>query len=137
MSRKRTIPELGPLEFTLLRILWKRPPASAREVLDAYNRHAGKPLKYTTVMTLLTRMAEKGVLGVDRERQPFQFSPKVGREQMLRQRVSEFVDLFFDGRPSELALRLVEEGPLSDETLQRLEATLRRHRENAESADRK
>ncbi len=135
MTRKKTIPELGPLEFTLLRILWKRPAVSAREVLDAYNRHADKPLKYTTVMTLLTRMAEKGVLEVDRQRQPFQFSPVVGREQMLRQRVREFVDVFFDGRPSELALRLVEEGPLSDETLRRLEATLRRHRESSGSGD--
>lgn len=136
MNRKSPVPELGPLEFRLLRILWKRSPASARDVLETHNRQAAKPLKYTTVMTLLTRMAEKGVLDVDRERQPFQFSPAVGREQMLRQRVREFVDLFFDGRPAELALRLVEEGPLSDETLNRLEATLRRHRQGSEDDER-
>ncbi|UCF38397.1 MAG: BlaI/MecI/CopY family transcriptional regulator, partial [Acidobacteriota bacterium] len=71
----------------------------------------------------------KGVLLVDRERQPFQFVPKISEEQILKQRTREFVDLFFDGRPVELALRLVESSDLSEESIQRLEAMLVRHRE--------
>jgi hypothetical protein len=47
---------------------------------------------------------------------------------MLRQRVSEFVDLFFDGQPVDLAVRLVEETDLSEESLKRLEETLERHK---------
>lgn len=124
----KLIPELGPLEFKLLRTLWRISPASAREVQEEYNRRSGKSLKYTTVMTLLTRMADKGVVRVDRERQPFKFAPAISREQMLRQRVREFVDLFFDGEPVDLAVRLVEETDLSEESLRRLEAILERHR---------
>lgn len=125
---RRKIPELGPLEFKLLRTLWRISPASAQEVREEHNRKSGKDLKYTTVMTLLTRLAEKGVLKVDRERQPFQFVPAVTREQMLRQRVNEFVDLFFDGQPVDLAVRLVEETDLSEESLKRLEETLERYK---------
>lgn len=127
MLRKK-IPELGPLEFDLVRTLWRISPATAKEVQQEYNQESGKDLKYTTVMTLLTRLTEKQVLRVDRERQPFKFVPAVNREQILRQRVRDFVDLFFDGRPVELALRLVEETDLSEAALQRLEATLERHR---------
>jgi predicted transcriptional regulator len=133
MARTETIPELGPLEFKLLQILWKRSPATAREVLDDYNRSAPKKLKYTTVMTLLTRLAEKGALGVDRKRQPFQFQPVFSRDQMIRQRVSDFVDRFFDGSPIELALRLVEETPLSEAAVQELEDLLRRSKETSGS----
>ncbi len=133
---RRQIPELGPLEFKLLRTLWRISPASAREVQEEYNRKSGKDLKYTTVMTLLTRLAEKGVLKVDRERQPFKFLPAVCREQMLRQRVSEFVDLFFDGQPVDLAVRLVEETDLSEESLRRLEETLERHKSFPRSRER-
>lgn len=129
MTRKSSlIPDLGPVEFKLLRILWRRHPASAREVQDEYNARSRKNLKYTTVMTLLTRMAEKGVLAVDRERQPFQFSPVVNREQILGQRVHEFVETFFDGRPLDLALRLVEESEVTEDTLERLEEMLERYR---------
>ena len=125
MTRKNPVPELGPLEFSLLRILWKKSPATAGEVLEEYNARSSRPLAYTTVMTLLTRLVEKGVLRADRERQPFEFSPRVGREAVLKQRVREFVDVFFDGRAADLAVRLVEEGPLSPEATRRLEELLR------------
>jgi len=126
------IPELGPLEFRLLRILWKLQPATARGVLEVYNSSVSKELKYTTIMTLLTRMVEKGVLKVDRSRQPFHFSTNVGRDQMLTQRMHEFVDVFFDGQAVDLAVRLVEENPLSEEALLRLESILRRQKETGD-----
>lgn len=131
MADKNGIPELGPLEFQLLRLLWRKAPSTARQVLERYNRQAEKKLKYTTVMTLLTRMVEKGVLTVDRSRQPFYFRAAVGREQMLRQRIVEFVELFFEGRALDLAVRLVEENALSAESIERLEGILRKHRQRA------
>lgn len=132
--RGTLVPDLGPLEHHLLRIIWRISPASAREVLDAHNRSADKVLAYTTVMTLLTRMAEKGALTVDRSRQPFLFTAAISREQMLAQRVRDFVDQFFDGQSTELALKLVEESPISAESLQRLEEILKQHRRNSPSA---
>jgi BlaI family penicillinase repressor len=135
MLRAGDVPELGPLEFRLLRILWKKAPATARDVLDCYNRTAARKLKYTTIMTLLTRMVEKRVLTVERTRQPFHFSASVGREQMLRQRLREFVDLFFDGSSVDLALRLVQETPLSEESIQRLEETLHRQKQSGEQPE--
>ena len=128
MKKRPDIPELGPLEFQLMRILWEAQPVTAREVLEAHNKIARRSLKYTTVMTLLTRMVEKGVLRVDRSGIPFRFRPCVARDQILRQRLCEFVDLFFDGRAVDLALRLVEEEHLSEETVHRLERLLRRSR---------
>ena len=128
MARK-PVPELGPLEFSLLGILWQSGPATAGEVLEAYNTQARKPLAYSTVITLLSRMADKRILKVDRERQPFRFSPAVTREQLLRQRVRDFVGTFFGGRAVDLAVRLVEEEPLSEESIKQLEAALRKHKE--------
>jgi len=134
MAERKTVPDLGPLEHQLLRILWRQSPASARDVLDEYNHAADKPLAYTTVMTLLTRMVEKGALEVDRARQPFLFSPAVSREQMLTQRVREFVNQFFDGQAAELAVHLVEEQALPDETIRRLEALIEGHRTRRETS---
>ena len=126
--KKRSVPELGPLEFKLLRILWRHESLTAPQVLEEYNLQAGTPLAYTTIMTLLGRMAEKGVLKVNRERQPYRFSAGVSRELMLRQRVSDFVNNFFDGRPDELVMRLIEEMPPSEDSVRMLEEVLREHK---------
>jgi len=127
---KNRIPELGPLEFKLLRILWKHDSLTAPQVLEEHNRQAKTPLAYTTVMTLLGRLSEKGVLKVSRERQPYRFSAAVGRDQMLRQRVRDFVNVFFEGEPLDLVKRLVEDTPLSDESVDKLEQVLRERKKS-------
>ena len=131
--KKKTVPELGPLEFKLLRILWKHDWLTAPQALEEYNRRAEAPLAYTTVMTLLGRLVEKGVLKVSRERQPYRFSAAISREQMLRQRVRDFVNLFFEGQPLDLVMRLVEDTPLSEESVQRLEDVLREQKSKSKS----
>ena len=130
---KKTVPELGPLEFKLLRIFWKHDSLTAPQALEEYNQQAKKPLAYTTVMTLLGRLADKGVLKVNRERQPYRFSAAINREQMLRQRVRDFVNVFFEGQPLDLVMRLFEDTPLSEESVNKLEAVLREHKSKSKS----
>lgn len=125
MTSRPQVPELGPVEFAILRVLWRRPGATAGEVQEEYNRRRSRALAYTTVMTLLTRLVEKGVVSAERDRQPFRFSARVGREALLKQRVREFVDVFFDGSAADLAVRLVEDGPLPEDAVRRLEELLR------------
>lgn len=134
MRKKHQIPDVGPLEYQLLRILWKESPRTSRQVMDELNRKYRRNLKYTTIMTLLTRLVEKGLLVADRERQPFQFRPAVSRENLVRQRLQEFVDLFFDGRPADLALRLVAESEFSEESIERLEKMLGHQRESSRTS---
>ena len=133
MSPRKQIPELGPLEFKLVRLLWQCGSLTAPEVLEAYNEQAETPLAYTTVRTLLGRLVDKGALTANKERQPYRFSPAITREQTLRQRISEFVDVFFEGEPVELALRLVQDTPLSEESVEKLEQVLREHKSKAKS----
>lgn len=123
MKLKR-LPELGPLELKILRVLWAEESLTAPQVLEKHNQRAKNRLAYTTVMTLLGRLVEKGMLKVDRTRQPYQFSALIPKERILRQRIHDFVNLFFDGQPLDLATRLVEESPLSDADVARLENIL-------------
>ncbi|MGH9244671.1 MAG: BlaI/MecI/CopY family transcriptional regulator [Acidimicrobiales bacterium] len=54
---------LGPLEAAVMTTVWRsEEPVSVRDVLDVLNRSRAQPLAYTTVMTTLARLAEKGVL---------------------------------------------------------------------------
>lgn len=54
---------LGPLEADVVRAVWAAGTAvSVRDVLDRLNDGRRPPLAYTTVMTVMSRLAEKGIL---------------------------------------------------------------------------
>lgn len=59
-----------------MEILWSAKAAmTVREVLQAANRGRPDPLAYTTVMTILSRLAEKGILARRREGRGFVYEP--------------------------------------------------------------
>jgi predicted transcriptional regulator len=54
---------LGSLESEIMEVLWgARRPLTVREALDALNDNRTPPLAYTTVLTVMSRLAEKGAL---------------------------------------------------------------------------
>lgn len=54
---------LGPLEAEIMRAMWQTgSPMTVREVLERLNDDRDAPLAYTTVMTVMARLAEKDVL---------------------------------------------------------------------------
>jgi predicted transcriptional regulator len=54
---------LGPLEADVVRAAWAAGgPVSVRDLLDRINKRRRKPLAYTTVMTVMSRLTEKGVM---------------------------------------------------------------------------
>jgi predicted transcriptional regulator len=55
---------LGPLEAAIMKVMWATDqPLSVRDVFQQLNRRRARPLAYTTVMTVMARLAEKGILG--------------------------------------------------------------------------
>jgi predicted transcriptional regulator len=56
-----TVKLLGPLGAEVMRVLWSAAePVAVRAVLDRLNTGRAEPLAYTTVMTVLTRLTERG-----------------------------------------------------------------------------
>lgn len=65
-------------------VLWEADQAhTVREVLDALNRQRRQPLAYTTVMTVLTRLADKGALLRHQQGRSFTYAPLVADEAAL------------------------------------------------------
>lgn len=108
-------PDLSPAELRVMKALWAIDRGSVAEVRAELARR-GHDLAYTTVMTLLGRLATKGAVSVCKEREPFYYHPVHRRESVLRDRLRDFVREVFDGEAQSLVLNLVE-----DETLSRAE----------------
>jgi len=113
-------PELTPAELRVMKALWELGRGSVAEV-RAKLATRGHEVAYTTVMTLLGRLAAKQAVAVDKTREPFVYKPAHRRESVLRERLREFVHEVFDGKADSLVLRLVEDETLSRADLQRIE----------------
>ena len=129
----QTGPHITAAELRIMKVLWASGTGTVRNVLDSLPDGGGGPPAYTTVMTLMKQLAEKGALKVDRERQPFVYKPAVRRDRVLGQRVAHFLQSVFDGRAEDLVLHLAKEANLSAEDLRRIEANIKKH----EQADRR
>jgi BlaI family transcriptional regulator, penicillinase repressor len=114
------IPHLTAAEFEILKVLWRLDLATVAEVRAAQTQRGAAPA-YTTVMTLLGRLATKGAVLVDRSREPFVYRAAHRRESVIGSRVRAFLQDVFDGKADSLVLHLVEDAALSVEELRSIE----------------
>lgn len=103
-----------------MKALWEVGSGSVADVRAELAKR-GQELAYTTVMTLLGRLAGKRAVLVDRVREPFVYRPAHRRESVLRDRLREFVREVFDGQAESLVLNLVEDESLSRAELRAIE----------------
>jgi BlaI family penicillinase repressor len=114
-------PELTPAEFNVMKALWHLRRATVGDVRAELSRRDGSDLAYTTVMTLLGRLAAKGAVSVDKAREPFVYRAAYRKESVLRDRLRAFLHDVFEGDADQLVMRLVENESLSLEELRDLE----------------
>ena len=119
---------LGPLEVTVMDILWARGESNVHDVVDRLDR----PLAYTTVMTTLDRLYKKGLLARRKLDRAFLYAPALDRTQWEHKRAGDFVAGFLSaGEPSRdlLISCLVEAVGRHDEALlDELEKKIQRRR---------
>lgn len=111
--------ELGEAELAVLRVLWDHGPLTVREVMQHLHER-GRRVAYTTVMTFLSRLEQKGILASDKGDVAYVYRPKVTRERVTESRMNAVLDELFDGAAGPAVLHLVENQRLSPEDLARL-----------------
>ena len=121
MGRKPA--RISEAEQQLLQLLWDESPLGAAELAERAPADRGWSL--TTVKTLLSRLVAKGVLGVEPEGRRVLYRPLVARETVASNQAGRLIDRLFGGRVSPLVAQLAEEGQLSKDDLEELEALVR------------
>ena len=124
-----TFADLGPLEQSVLELLWAHGESSVQDVAQRIAR----PLAYTTVMTTLDRLYKKGVLDRRQVDRAFHYTARFSREEMQRRYASAFVDGFLGGESSVLFSCLVDAvGQYDAALLDELEEQIRKKRRQIE-----
>jgi predicted transcriptional regulator len=76
---------MGPTEAKLMDLAWEKKSLTVKEALFYLGRRTD--LAYTTVMTILGRLADKGLLKKTRDGRQFVYTPVVGKAEYLKQRI--------------------------------------------------
>ena len=108
--------ELGELEREILSVVWRAGNATAEQVREQLD----KPLKDSTVRTVLRRLEEKGYLTHALENRTYLYRPAESRQRVAGRAVQRIVDWFCDGSVEALLVGMVDSEVLDRAELQRL-----------------
>ncbi len=103
--------KLSPGEFEILKILWKLESATVAQVRAQYPRDLAPA--YTTVMTLLGRLADKNAVRIGKEHRPFRYLRALQRATMLRRELDYFVKRIYEGDAQLLLQHLLGDAHLT------------------------
>ena len=80
----------GELQLAIMKVVWEQQPVSVSDVLTALNQKK-RHLAYTTVMTILNRLTEKGWLKAEKQGRAFLYRAAYSREEAEATAVGEVV----------------------------------------------
>jgi BlaI family transcriptional regulator, penicillinase repressor len=108
--------DLGELERSILLIVWRLGNVTAEQVREEMPR----PLKDSTIRTVLRRLEEKGYLAHSVENRTFLYRPAESRQRVAGRAVKRIVDWFCEGSVEALLVGMVDSKILGRDELQRL-----------------
>ena len=119
-----------PAELEVLNILWDQGPSTVRDVMECLNPN--RPRGYTTVMSLLNVMFEKGLLTRKQEGRAFRYAARVQREKTLRRMVGDLLGRAFNGSSSTLITHLLEQASPDDKELAAIRSAIESYEQDRE-----
>jgi predicted transcriptional regulator len=105
---RHSILDLAPLELECLSVLWPLGESTVREIHGALAET--RPRAYTTVMTIMDRLAQKGIVTRRKVGRAFRYQASLSAEEARLKAVQKIVEGFFDGSPEALAAHLSAQG---------------------------
>jgi BlaI family transcriptional regulator, penicillinase repressor len=123
--KKAALPILTRAESEVMAALWKHERLTVHALVEALER----PVAYTTALTLLRILQQKGY--AKHEPDPdggraYVYLPAIAASKARRSHVRDLVDRLFNGRPEELVTGLLEDERLSRAQLQLLRGQIER-----------
>lgn len=118
---------LGDLEADVMKIVWKDSRVSVRDVYEILRLE--KKLAYTTIMTIMTRLADKGLLNKEAQGNAYIYTPTISEADFGKMVVSEVLDGLLEEFAEPAISHLVDKlGSENEERLGKLEEIIKERR---------
>lgn len=103
---------LTPQELAIMKVVWRLGEATVRDVYEALREK--RTIAYTTVMTMMKILDEKGYLKKTLVDRAHVYKPVKPRQQVVGAMVKDFIDRVFDGASDALLVHLARDNGLSE-----------------------
>jgi len=115
-------PTLTPQELAIMKVVWRLESATVRDVYEALL--ARRQIAYTTVMTMMRILEEKGYLKKTVAERAHVYRPVKPRHQVLGAMLRDFVDRVFDGASDAVLVHLAKDNRLTERQRQMVKKML-------------
>lgn len=112
MTQKKSLTHLGETEMEVLHHVWDLEEATVADVRERILER--REVAYTTVMTVLKTLAEKGYLSYRKEGRSYVYEPAQSPDAVQHSLLRRLMEKVFKGSPSALVQTLVQRENLSD-----------------------
>jgi BlaI family transcriptional regulator, penicillinase repressor len=122
-------------ELEIMKVVWKLESATVRQVYEIQlkKRHVA----YTTVMTMMKILEQKGFLKKRQEDRAYVYTPAQPQKQVVGGMVRDFINRVFNGSAEPLLLHLVEDQHLTESDLEEIRRTIRSSRQSEKAKEEK
>jgi BlaI family transcriptional regulator, penicillinase repressor len=114
----RATARLGRVQHEIMKVLWQRGRATAREITEELCR--SRPIAHSTVQTLLRKLEAKGAVTHDVEERTFLFRALYQQAEVRETAARDLLTRVFNGSVYGLVAHLLQHEPISDDEMQRL-----------------
>jgi BlaI family transcriptional regulator, penicillinase repressor len=99
-------------ELAIMKVVWRLDTPTVRAVYEALRKT--RPIAYTTVMTMMNVLEDKGYLEKKSNGRAHVYTPTKPRHQVVGAMVRDFVDRVFDGASAALLVHLAKDSRLTE-----------------------
>ncbi len=121
------IPRIPEGEYRFCRIMWDQEPVSAAELVRLAQKQLG--WKRTTAYTVIKRLAERGVLKMEKG----MVTALISREEAEVSEIEDFVEKKFGGSLPAFVAAFTKRQKLSEQDLEQMQDMIDRIRKGGES----
>ena len=114
----QTPPRLGKVQLEIMRILWRRGRAAAREITEEMCQT--QRAAHSTVQTLLRQLQAKGAVTYDVEDRTFVYRPLYQQSEVTETATRDLLARLFNGSVYSLMAHLLKHEEISEDDLARL-----------------
>ena len=118
--------QLSGRQLAIMRVLWERGEATVAGVQEALDLE--RPLAYSTVATVMSRMEKKGLITHRAEARVFYYRPVLTEDRVGSSMVGDLVERVFGGSPSQLVSHLLASDHVDASELERIKRLVSQHK---------
>lgn len=115
---EKNIPSISESEWEIMNVLWEEAPQTASDIISSLQESTD--WKPKTIRTLLDRLVQKDVVGVNKNLRVYTFYPLYTQEECQRAETESFINRIYGGTLKSMLVQFIQEDTLSDDDINEL-----------------